>query len=735
MHTFFSQYGQDGTINTSIDSLNNSTLSSYLINNNTDGIIKFHPFNLEDIGGWDNFINAISSDPNSTFKFVRMSKSRLFEGTYFKYKQYYKDIPVKGGGFTILIEPQDVDALIDVDEPPCNFCPPPNPCALVSMISPNIFEGISIDTEPELTENSISSILGGENIRIDKIELNIKQIDKVNYDLIYRVDYYDSSEGELMAQINANTGKLLSKSHHHAHINAPTQDYGEQLMMDKLNGSTRSLENDRLVVYDLSTVTATTTNQVRDQLINTDNIPTCPSSQSNWLPSDVSSNEIYQLFWMADGAIDVFKDDLGVDFKDVHVGYFPTIEGAFSFGPLEAIPENETRFMFGANSDGSFVEYDIIGHELAHAITREYFSNEFKEGASLSEGICDMYGVYIESKLEPDGLDWQMGDDIPSSYDPSTPGQTRNLADPFFKCYDDVINNTDEHLRSEPLGYWFHLLINGSTNSGIFAMDIEEILDLIYESMFTMYYNSDNSADENPDYEDLMTTMLSLASWDYGLCSDEFTNLVLAWEEICISTPYNLETICDITLQGTSWTCEESNSIYLCLSPPNALDVDLESGRWRIFGKNSYLFQSVKGMQGNTQHGGNCININFIPTMPYYPQTISIQYYHPYLGKTLTKIIRIEDCDGDDPTCEDYYSDNYNITENEDNISLQKHESDRSNTFIDNVQLIVYDLFGNIIDIKENQINSNNFDKPQILIFTYWDKNGNLIESKKRFVQ
>ena len=42
-----------------------------------------------------------------------MSKSRLFEGIYYKYKQYYKNIPVKGGGFTILIEPQDVDAFID----------------------------------------------------------------------------------------------------------------------------------------------------------------------------------------------------------------------------------------------------------------------------------------------------------------------------------------------------------------------------------------------------------------------------------------------------------------------------------------------------------------------------------------------------------------------------------------------------------------------------------------------
>lgn len=138
---------------------------------------------------------------------------------------------------------------------------------------------------------------------------------------------------------------------------------------------------------------------------------------------------------MTNGAINVFNDDLGVDFKDVHVGYFPSIDNAISFGPLESIPENETRFMFGANSDGSYVEYDIIGHELAHAISREYFSNEFKEGSSLAEAISDMYGVYIESKLEPDGLDWQMGDDIPSSYDPSIPGQKRNLADPVFKCF------------------------------------------------------------------------------------------------------------------------------------------------------------------------------------------------------------------------------------------------------------------------------------------------------------
>jgi len=173
-------------------------------------------------------------------------------------------------------------------------------------------------------------------------------------------------------------------------------------------------------------------------------------------------------------------------------------------------------------------------------------------------------------------------------------------------------------------------------------------------------------------------------------------------------------------LTGNTSVCEEDNYINICLTSNSGLD----HGRWNIIGRNSTSFKSIRGMQGNSQEGGGCIQIYNIPDMPFYPQTITIKYWNSDIGESISRTITIRDCDRDDPTCEEYYSfqspSAIDVRSKELHIDAQERN------------LIVFDLMGNRFDITEEDLkNQRKYTNPQILIFTYWNQNGKLVESKK----
>jgi len=148
------------------------------------------------------------------------------------------------------------------------------------------------------------------------------------------------------------------------------------------------------------------------------------------------------------------------------------------------------------------------------------------------------------------------------------------------------------------------------------------------------------------------------------------------------------------------------------------------------------MFKSVKGMSGNTQNGGACIDIYEIPEMPYYPQTITITYTNNEVGTTLSQRIIIMDCNGDDPTCEEYY--NIDLVSDDANKYVPNLENEnRSQTVLTNVDKIIYfDLQGNKLnpDLFDMQ-DMTSFKEPKIVIATYWDISGKFIESKKILIK
>jgi hypothetical protein len=331
-----------------------------------------------------------------------------------------------------------------------------------------------------------------------------------------------------------------------------------------------------------------------------------------------------------------------------------------------------------------------------------------------------MFGTYVESFLDPTGLDWVMGDNIPFT--------VRDLENTTRDCFTEVENLTSVHDRGEALGHWFFLCVNGNAGANIPPMDIDEVIALVFEALPNL--------GTNPDYQELMQAVISLAITQHGPCSNQVRTIVRAWETICVPTGHRFATpnIPCGELTGPNWVCEESNQIQICLS--GATGINTTFGRWTIIGTNSTSYLSVNGMQGNSQNGGSCLHIYKIPDMPYYPQTITIQYWHSTIGQTLTKKVRIRDCDGDDPTCKDYYDLAGRAIENDsqDAFAMQSNLDDvefRSKIKEQNLKLKVFDMMGNLIGLDDESLYQTKVGYPQILIVTYWDEEGRLVSSKK----
>ena len=694
-----------------------SQLYSYFTDDDRSGIIYLNPISFTDIGGWEKLTEYLSKDPNITYFLENTTRSKLYNGYYYRYQQLYKGIPVEGGGFTILVDTDDPSALIG---PPCPGCPivgPTDPCLTFSTIAPHIYEGIDIKLTSEIKKELIVKYIEGDVIRINSIDISV--VNNISgdcqYKLVYKVRYKDENKGDLISWIDANTGDILYNTTQHNNKTAPTQDWGTQFLNDQIVGGNTILSNDRLSIHDMTDLNAASTGQLGDFFDN-NQIPTSPITRE-WLPADASPN-VFQAFWMTDQVIDVYASALGINFTDVHIGVHPTAFGATSFFP--GIPSDRSDFVFGQLGGNSAVEYDVIGHELGHSVVRQWIQSTQIEGGSLHEGIADMFGVYIESKLG--GLDWALGDKIPFV--------VRNLETTSRNCFTDISNLGSVHDRSEALGHWFFLCVNGNSSSNIPGMSIDRVMQLVYESMPNL--------GSNPDYPDLMASTIDLTKDIYGICSPEFATINNAWMKICVDTDYgavNTEP-CSFSISGSTTVCEEDDFANFCIEGglPNG------NFNWTIIGKKSTEYTSSFGMQGNSQTGSDCLRLIDFPKYPFYPQYITIRVYSPQSGTDyiVKKTVKLVDCNHDDPSCDEYYDIN-GLTVDEDPNTFDKADDElilnKKDVQSDFIELIIYDLFGRVIDLSRDQL-INEFDGiPQIVILSYWDAKGKLVKTEKLFVQ
>lgn len=670
-----------------------SSLNYYADTILQNGTIIFDEFKASEFGSFNSNYSKFNLNNDYTFQFERETPSRFDENYSFKrYQQYYKGVKVDGGGYSIKVKTG-----------------PDNPCGPTAAIilTPFLLTNISINTDPIISQQQALQVVDGisNNNILTELAITHNLLNSCEYILTYKLSYEDGN-GNWVAWIDAKNGGLIKKVNLNLEINAPTEIYGQQNLNDRRNGNQTILETpDRNIrVYNFTAFPDCVNRILGNFTANL--VPT--TNGMEWTNQDAPI-ALYQNFFVASN-VGVALEGIGINFDIVHCGVNCPELNAFS---INAPPHNDAFIVIGGNGTNSFGTFDVIAHELAHSYLRRFIGSESLGNGSLHEGISDMIGSYIESLFQNNGIDWVMGDDVPDLANLVN----RNLQNPNFRCFNDV-QNRGPHDRSEPLSHWYFLISNGSNNQGITGIGSIRALQLVLEAVSTIGRNS--------DYQQIREATLAIARTQFGVCSNEYLSILRAWNAIWCeqlsSSP------CQYSLNGPNSVCEEDDHFKICVSG----GLSNAHYNWTIIGPSSTDYKSRRGMQGNSQIGGECLDIIDIPKYPYYPQYITIEVYSPTVGVRFKqkKQITIVDCNGDDPTCEEYYGQKFT---NHDHRSIKSNFNNASLWQATNMKII--NLDGKTI-YSGKLINSQLIEESKIakmLIYFYFDQYGNIVETRKVF--
>lgn len=617
---------------------------------------KYNGVSIFELGGFENIYNSLGKDNHNNFKMESHRKALTGANDYIlKFQHYYKNTKVEGSGFSMMIKKDNIDYIAG----PCIDCPPPvEPCDLVYMFTPFVYNDIDLNVNNNLDVSQISTILNTNVTNINTFDKEIKVLsnDACQYKLVYKVLYY--KDGNKISWIDANSHVIISTINQGYNLNAPVEKYGTNGIVnlnDKtVNGITKLISNDNKVsTYNFNLADFDETFKsvsVSDYSIN--KIPQTTSIE--WTES-VASKSTYQAHYVGVECRDAFQQYLGFNFSNLHIG--ANLSGGAAGVPLNFKSYfTDAYILVGSDNGNSMAVFDVFAHEMGHIVLYElglsYTNNDNK---LLHEGISDMIGVYIASKIKGN-VNWHLAQDVPYKFG-------RNLQNPSFDCLSTNYMSSGHlsHSWAQAIGHFYYLLSEGTVD--IDKVGMEKTLKIILDAV--------NSLSATPTLEQFIEMTVKIADKELGVCPGGVA-FRRAWDKIIceslnISDPNNQflkisqiisgykKYSCNFAINGMKdYYCEESNLLYLCAGN-DFPGVSTSQFTWTILGKYGSDFSITGNSNNSNYHTGSCLHITKFPDFPYYPQIVTIELHVPGYG-TKKFNIKIIDCDGDDPTCNDYFS-------------------------------------------------------------------------------
>lgn len=367
------------------------------------------------------------------------------------------------------------------------------------------------------------------------------------YRLAYKLEVFTAQpHGCHWVYVDAQTGEILKS----LNVTQPTDVEGtavtrysgtQPMMTDSFENGYRLREYSRAAMgietYDLNRTENLT---AAVDFVDQDNF------WDNTVAADDAANDVH---WGSQAVYDYFWEKYGRDSYDgqggkilsyVHYGnnynnaFWNVFYAGYGDGP-------------GNNSPNTPI--DIVGHEITHGIIRNSAGNliYIDESGSLNEGHADIFGNVVEHFVNPNDLNWLVGEDhgaIRSMANPNSFGYSTNSGSgPYpdtYKgngWYNGDADNGGAHLNSTVVSHWFYLLSEGGTGVNdrneayqVTGIGIDAAAAITYRSL-TSYLTPTSG------YADARQGAIQAAEDLYGVCSPQATATINAWHAVGLGFP------------------------------------------------------------------------------------------------------------------------------------------------------------------------------------------------------
>lgn len=464
---------------------------------------------------------------------------------YYKYKQYYKGIPVEGSGYTLQYNDDKLELAFGNLANNLNI-------DLSNIIKPDIAledAKISIGAKTFAWESQVWESMIEKDKKdssatwLPKGELVITRIKQGEFKLAYKFEIISISQkyDNSTYYIDAQNGELIKKvSNIQNMINTGSTLY------DDIRSFTASLHTNGYYYLEDSTRGFISTKlNVPDTLWSYGLVP--HNSDNTW----DSDFKVVTGQWAAEQSYDYFHN------SERYISENGNKELRVSVGVLNWNSGNEQHAghdMIWIGGDlqepfqvTSMVSLDVVGHEYTHLVIKytANLENVADESGALNESFADIFGMCIKDtvrKAYSNGSitgDWLLGSDFCT---------TRSFINPHteYECWPPITTghqpmqyhesgywsySSDPDIYSHTNGgvqnYWFYLLAHGGTYNGytITGIGIQKAVKIAFTNLY--YY-----LDQNADYGIAREGSIDAAGGIYGYCSNEVKQTMNAWAAV-----------------------------------------------------------------------------------------------------------------------------------------------------------------------------------------------------------
>ncbi len=354
--------------------------------------------------------------------------------------------------------------------------------------------------------------------------------------------------------------------------------------------------------------------QTRGTGITTENLNTNDlffDEDNFWNNANANLDEIAgDAHWGTEATFDFYRDQLNLDGFD---GAGRGMNSIVHLSDANAYWDGSSA-LYGDGTPGGtydlpFTYINIIGHEVAHAVT-EFSSGLIYAGESggMNESISDIIGMSVEHFTNPGSVDWLLGEDV------STSGTYfRNMANPKEVFMPDTYQGEyweefgDVHFSSAIGNYWFYLLVTGGSGTNDNGLDYT-IESIGWEKAWTIAHNTwTQYLISSSSYPDCANFALEVTSDLYGACSFELEQVANAWEAVGV-----LSTGFDPAFRAsTNFICEIPASIqFSSTGPVTEFLWDFGDGTQSTEANPSHIYNEL-GMYTVSLSGSDCNNTPF----------------------------------------------------------------------------------------------------------------------------